>query len=170
MFKLNLRFPGQYYDAEIALFYNYIRTFHSALGRYTQSDPIGLQGGMNSYAYVGGNPVSFIDPEGLAINTPDSIWVCSRPVNAWYGSVIPDHQYICCSGPNQDCYGHANNDLKKGDPIPKEPDASGTCTMKYVSTESKDKHCNQPKSPCDASTTGWNCRDWAQWDGKSQCP
>jgi len=62
----NFRFPGQYFDAETGLNYNYQRTYDPAIGRYTQHDPIGLNGGMNPYGYVEGNPIIRIDVNGLA--------------------------------------------------------------------------------------------------------
>ncbi len=61
----NLRSIGQYYDRETGMHYNYFRDYDPSTGRYPQADPIGLAGGMNLYAYVGGNPISRIDPLGL---------------------------------------------------------------------------------------------------------
>ena len=51
-FEFPLRFPGQYADKETNLYYNYFRDYASDLGRYEQSDPIGLKAGLNTYGYV----------------------------------------------------------------------------------------------------------------------
>lgn len=64
-FTLNLRYAGQYYDKESSLFHNGFRDYNPKIGRYVQSDPIGLKGGINTYTYVGGNPLSRVDPMGL---------------------------------------------------------------------------------------------------------
>jgi len=63
--KFNLRYPGQYADEESGLFYNYFRSYDARLGRYSQPDPIGLDGGWNRFGYVDANPLGFTDPEGL---------------------------------------------------------------------------------------------------------
>ena len=61
-----LRFPGQQYDAHSALHYNYFRDYDPETGRYVESDPIGLDGGINTYGYVEGNPLIQFDTYGLA--------------------------------------------------------------------------------------------------------
>ena len=64
-FAYNLRLPGQYYDAETGLFHNNARDYDPSTGRYIQSDPVGLVGGVNTYTYVDGNPLNYIDQFGL---------------------------------------------------------------------------------------------------------
>ena len=64
-FELNLRFPGQYYDVETGLHYNYFRDYEPGTGRYAQSDPIGLEGGLNTYQYANSNSNRYYDPLGL---------------------------------------------------------------------------------------------------------
>ena len=80
----NLRYPGQYFDKESGLSYNYFRSYDSRTGRYTQSDPIGLRGGWNRFGYAENNPLMYVDPLGLftcgpgyrAIQISDRVWKC----------------------------------------------------------------------------------------------
>lgn len=63
--EMNIRFPGQYYDSETGLHYNYFRYYDPEIGRYITSDPVGLLGGANTFTYAANNPVIAIDPTGL---------------------------------------------------------------------------------------------------------
>ena len=66
-FQLKLRLPGQYADQETGLYYNDQRYYDPAQGRYLTPDPLGLRAGTNSYAYVAGNPLKYVDPNGLIL-------------------------------------------------------------------------------------------------------
>ncbi|MDR4517690.1 MAG: hypothetical protein MRK00_09950 [Nitrosomonas sp.] len=80
-FKYNLRFAGQYFDAETKLHYNYFRDYDPQTGRYLSSDPIGLAGGLNTYGYALQNTLSFTDPTGEAV--PVFLWGISGAVLLW---------------------------------------------------------------------------------------
>lgn len=73
-FTCNLRFPGQYFDRETGLHYNYFRDYIPGVARYIQSDPIGLRGGVHTYAYVGNDPISKFDAFGL----DETVWMPGR--------------------------------------------------------------------------------------------
>jgi RHS repeat-associated protein len=64
-------YPGQYYDSETGLHYNWHRYYDPATGRYISADPIGLDGGMNLYLYANANPISWDDPYGLVSKKKD---------------------------------------------------------------------------------------------------
>jgi RHS repeat-associated protein len=93
-FVFNLRYPGQYFDQETNTNYNYFRDYDFTIGRYIESDPIGLQGGLNTYSYSDGNPISKIDLLGL------ETYQCIRPLGGKPGEYlaydnVTHHQYSC---------------------------------------------------------------------------
>ncbi len=61
----NQRFPGQYFDSETGMHYNYFRDYDAEIGRYLESDPIGLNGGMSTFGYANQNPIMNTDANGL---------------------------------------------------------------------------------------------------------
>ena len=73
-FSYNLRFPGQYYDAETGTHFNWHRDYDPTIGRYVQSDPIGLEAGLNTFTYVFSQPLQLVDPKGLEVK------LCGRPL------------------------------------------------------------------------------------------
>jgi len=91
-YALNVRFPGQYYDAETGLHYNYFRDYEPATGRYPQSDPVGLGGGYNTYSYTAQMPLITIDPTGMwCLPLPDETtdWITDKKEHGIDPSLTP---------------------------------------------------------------------------------
>ncbi|TXH77539.1 MAG: hypothetical protein E6Q88_00915, partial [Lysobacteraceae bacterium] len=65
VFSYRLRFPGQQFDSVTGLHYNYFRDYEAQTGRFVESDPTGLKGGLNTYIYTP-DPLLWVDPLGLA--------------------------------------------------------------------------------------------------------
>ena len=90
-FANNFRFPGQYFDQETGLHYNYHRYYDHAIGRYLRADPIGLAGGISLFLYATNNPINAIDPLGLRVS------IVYRPLKGLaYG--LGYHQAISING------------------------------------------------------------------------
>jgi RHS repeat-associated protein len=114
-FRYNLRFPGQVYDAETNKHYNYFRDYDPSLGRYVESDPIGLRAGMNTYAYVKNRPLKKVDPKGLVGFDPpyppprpperpdgnDWGWGCGDQAT---DNLVPDAPFLKCCREYDKCY------------------------------------------------------------------
>lgn len=127
VFDLPLRLPGQYFDKETNLHYNYYRDYDPGIGRYPQSDPIGLQGGLNTYLYANGNPLSLFDPDGL------KAMMCCRLLDSFVlGSVGRQrHCYFDVDGTTYGLYPEGNVGVPRiNDPR----DRGGIC-----------KECKPPK-------------------------
>jgi RHS repeat-associated protein len=83
-----LRFPGQYYDSEMGLRYNWNRYYDPSTGRYLTPDPIGLRGGINLFVYTQGNPINRFDRSGKT--TAEIIYCLIHPHNCYIGSDCRD--------------------------------------------------------------------------------
>jgi len=123
--SLNLRFPGQYYDAESGLNYNYFRDYHPGIGRYVEADPIGIQKSLNHlYNYVQNNPANKKDPSGLAeeffncgLIPPGGMNSLCKKVDEWACRKCPE---ACCKPDFVKCRENAKDEL-----------AENECNWKY---------------------------------------
>ena len=86
--EFNVRFPGQYYDAESGLYYNYLRYYDPQVRRFITADPIGLKAGTNLYSYGLNNPVRYIDPLGL------DVYICGRPADLPFPLNQLNHEWL----------------------------------------------------------------------------
>jgi len=101
-FVFNMRFPGQRLDAASGLIYNYFRDYDSTTGRYIQSDPIGLNGGISSYGYAGGSPLRRADPYGLYYSMDQVPWYnIPGKIGAWFDDLAHLSMMRALNGPSE---------------------------------------------------------------------
>lgn len=91
--ECNIRFKGQYFDAETGLHYNVNRYYNPLTGRYLTPDPIGLDGGINLWAYASNSPLNYIDPFGLYQSSPWLSWVPGQHFFDLGMTAIENNQY-----------------------------------------------------------------------------
>ena len=143
-FAYNLRFPGQYYQAETGLDQNWNRDYDPLTGKYVESDPIGLMGGINTYLFSEDAPTSNIDPSGLVTASDEARALGQVPVP--HAEVSPAAKALLCElikqcAGDMDCvFGRMNSARKQGgwsDPTLRQAEnfATAAASGSYVADE-----------------------------------
>lgn len=173
-FTFNLRFPGQLYDEESGIHQNWHRDYIPGIGRYAQSDPIGLAGGPNTFGYVGADPLRYSDPRGL--NPVTGAWagagagsvfglpgmvvggIIGAGTGAWLGWNILGPMLNEADGDSDDPVVYPNNPDVAPDQFENIPRTPG-------------KYCPADGSVWERDTSGHGNRDgegsqWKRWSNK----
>lgn len=101
----NLRFPGQYWDEETGLHYNWFRFYDTQKGLYVSEDPIGFEGGFNLHAYSLNNPTTLADPWGLRFISPEEGEIIVRVAKSFAGVPYFDDGGANSTREKADCSG-----------------------------------------------------------------
>lgn len=169
----NVRFPGQYWDNESKIHQNYFRDYDPSIGRYIETDPIGLRGGLNTFAYAAENPIRLSDPFGL------TTYSCKRPLQGFDFMFGPlHHQYICVTTPNgYSCQstnappGYQDSIWPKRDPgVPSDPKDDRFNPKACEEIDDDDDYCVErclqkqwakPRPPYGIGGTGTDCQEYS---------